>query len=207
MKNPIILKSFPYGDYGTGNFKFWGLNSSIVLDSREVKRNPYKGNFFTLSGSYFPKGMDNQFNFGKIGFDLRHYYSFKTFTDVTLAFRTGGEKTWGTYPFFMSSFLGGKERLRGFDRERFAGDASVFGQFEARFYLTKLNIIIPGKFGLHAFTEIGRVFRNNFSSDKWYPTYGGGFWLSFLNRAFTTSLSIAKSEERTSFYIRARMGF
>jgi len=207
LKNPQILNSFPYGNYGTGNFKFWGLNSSFVLDSRDVKRNPYKGNFFTLSGFYFPKGLDNKFNFGKVRIDLRHYFTFKGLTDITLAFRGGGEKVWGTYPFFESAFLGGKEKLRGFNRERFAGDASVFGQFEARFYITKLKIIIPGKFGLHAFTEIGRVFQDNFPSDKWYPTYGAGFWLSFLDRMFTTSLSIAKSEERTSFYIRARMGF
>ncbi|MCH8942627.1 MAG: BamA/TamA family outer membrane protein [Bacteroidetes bacterium] len=207
LKNPTILNSFPYGDYGTGDFKFWGINSSIVFDTRDVKRNPYKGYYINVTGAYFPKGIDNKFNFGKASFDIRHYQTFNTFTDITLAFRTGGEKVWGTYPFFESAFLGGKEKLRGFNRERFAGDASIFAQFEARFYLTKLNIIIPGRFGLHAFTEIGRVFQENIFSDKWHPTYGGGFWLSFIDRAFTTSFSIGKSTEITSFYIRARMGF
>ncbi len=207
INNPSILNSFTYGNYGLGRFKLWGLNSSIDFDSRDVKRNPYKGDLINVSVSYFPAGKDNKFNFSKASFDVRHYYTFNKITDITLAFRIRGEKIWGTFPFFKSAFLGGKENLRGFNRERFAGDASISSQFEARFYLTKLNIIIPGRFGLSAFTEIGRVFQKNISSDKWHPTYGGGFWLSFLNRTFTTSLSIGKSAERTSFYIRARMGF
>jgi len=207
ITNSSILNSFTYGNYGTGKFKFWGLNSSIELDSRDVKRNPYKGDFINVTFSYFPKGKDNKFNFSKASFDIRHYYTFNKITDITLAFRSRGEKVWGTFPFFKSAFLGGKESLRGFNRERFAGDASILAQFEARFYLTKLNIIIPGRFGLHVFSEIGRVFQRNITSDKWHPTYGGGFWMSFLDRAFTTSFSIGKSTERTSFYIRARMGF
>ncbi|MCH8326617.1 MAG: BamA/TamA family outer membrane protein, partial [Bacteroidetes bacterium] len=207
VENPSILNSFPYGDYGTGTFKFWGINSSIDFDTRDVKRNPYNGNYINIYGAYFPKGTDNKFNFGKASFDIRHYQTFKILTDITLAFRVGGEKVWGTYPFFESAFLGGKEKLRGFVRERFAGDASIFGQVEARFYLTKLNIIIPGRIGFHTFSEIGRVFQENISSDKWHPTYGGGIWISFLDRAFTTSFTIGRSTERTSYYIRARMGF
>lgn len=54
---------------------------------------------------------------------------------TTFAFRSGFGKLCGMYPFFKAEFLGGTNNLRGFRRERFSGDASIWGQTEIRAHI------------------------------------------------------------------------
>jgi hemolysin activation/secretion protein len=138
---------------------------------------------------------------------VRSYHTANFITDATLALRAGGEKIFGTYPFFKSAFLGGGDNLRGYNRERFSGDASLFGQAELRFYLTDLKLIINGRFGFFGFAETGRVYIENDNSEKWHSSYGGGLWVSYLNRAVNLNLALANSEETLIFYFLTRFMF
>ena len=99
-----------------------------------------------------------------------------------------------------SAFLGGKDNLLGFTRERFSGDASLYGTLQTRMHLTKLKLIIKGNLGFHAFAETGRVFAENDNSKIWHPSFGGGFWLSYLDRGFNIIATIAKSKEAYQLY-------
>lgn len=45
------------------------------------------------------------------------------------------------------------------------------------------------------------------SSNTWHAAGGGGVWLSYLEHAYTLSLAIARSEERTGIYVQAGFGF
>ena len=103
-------------------------------------------------------------------------------------------------PFFNSVCLGGSKNLRGYNRYRFSGDASLFGQFEIRTDLGPILLIFPGRFGFHIFSDTGRVFLKNEESNKWHSDYGGGLWISFANRMMTTTLTFAKSEEKLAIY-------
>ena len=51
------------------------------------------------------------------------------------------------------------------------------------------------------------VFLAGESSDTWHAAAGGGVWLSYLEGAYTLSLAIAKSDERTGIYAQAGLGF
>ena len=100
----------------------------------------------------------------------------------------------------MSTFLGGRPNLLGYERGRFSGDASLFGAVALRSYLFPIKILIPARAGFSAFAESGRVFYKGENSDKWHPSYGGGAWISCLNRGLTLNLTVAKSAEDTILY-------
>jgi hypothetical protein len=207
MRNEILLKDFHNPGYGLGHLKMLKLNAAFSIDSRDVIRNAKEGFLLALYGSMYPAILDNDEFFSRGGFDLRAYFSGIFLTNYTLALRTSGEGVWGSkYPFQFAAFRGGKHNLRGYSRERFSGDASISTQAELRLLLSSFNIYLPGEFGIHFFGETGRVFVDGDNSTKWHPAYGGGVWLSLMSRVFNTSFSVAVSPERTSFYIRARMG-
>ena len=198
--NDSILKYFPLGKYGMGDYNTFEIFSSFEFDTRDNAANPFKGFYFRFNALYSPDILDNNYKYFKSELDIRLFFNLKIIKRTVFALRIGGAKILGDYPFFNAAFLGGSDNLRGFSRYRFSGDASVFGQFEVRTDLGSANIIIPGRFGFHIFGDTGRVFLNNEKSDKWHYDYGGGLWLSFANRMMTTAISFAKSEEKFGFY-------
>jgi len=207
MRNEILLKDFHNPGYGLGHLKILKLNTVFSIDSRDVIRNAKEGFLVSFFGSFYPALLDNDVFFSRGGFDLRGYFSGKILTNYTLSLRASGEGVWGSkYPFQFAAFRGGKNNLRGYSRERFSGDASLSSQAELRLLLSRFNIYLPGEFGIHFFGETGRVFVDGGSSTKWHPAFGGGVWFSIIERTLNTSFTVGISPERTSFYLRARMG-
>ena len=207
MSNEILLNNFHNPGYGLGHLKIIKLNSAFEIDSRDVIRNTKQGFLVGLYAAIYPAILNNEAFFSTGGFDLRGYFSGKILTNYTLALRTSGGGVWGSkYPFQFAAFRGGKNDLRGYSRERFSGDASLSVQAELRLLLTKFSIYLPGEFGIHFFGATGRVFVDGDNSTKWHPAFGGGVWLSIVKRTLNTSLTVGISPERTTFYLRARMG-
>ena len=115
----------------------------------------------------------------------------------TLALRAGGQKVFGTFPFQDAAYLGGASTLRAFAEQRFAGDATLYGNAELRFRLARLRIIFPGNIGLFALGDAGRVFSDldTPGQNTWHAAYGGGVWLSLLGPENALSVAIAQSDE------------
>jgi hypothetical protein len=204
---PALLDKFEHPDYGLGKFKLFGAHTSFNFDHRDNAKNPMKGFYLHIGGSVYPKTLDNDETFYKSQFDVRGYLTTSALTQTTFAIRVGGGKVWGKYPFFKAEFLGGIANLRGYRRERFSGDASLFTQAEIRFYLTDWKIIIPGKLGLLLFAEMGRVYTNINPSKKWHPSYGAGLWASYLDRQLNLSFLAAGSPETISIAFITSMAF
>ena len=97
--------------------------------------------------------------------------------------------------------------MRGYSRQRFSGDASLFGQAELRTFLSRVRILLPADLGFYVFGETGRVFRDGGKSQKWHPAFGGGIWLSYLDRDFNLALTLAKSPEKLAFYLSTSLMF
>ena len=201
-----IIKQLNY-PYGMGRNSYLGISSGFTYDSRDNIVLPVKGVYFDANGEYYPVVFNNRKDFSRISGDLRTYLSTDVVTDITLALRIGGQKNFGDYPFFKSAVLGGAKNLRGFSRERFSGDASLFGQAEVRMYLFDMNVLLPGRFGLSFFGESGRVYLSNEESDRWHSSYGGGLWFSVLKNAFNLNFSVAKSIETLKFYVISGFAF
>ncbi len=207
IDNKELLKNSPQGEYGLGKLQALKFNAGYTFDTRDNIDNAYKGFMLGVNASYTPKFFDIKSNLVYAGFDVRKYFTLKTFTHITLGLRAGGEKVWGDYPFLSAVFLGGKENLRGYSRERFSGDAAVFGQSELRVTLSEVWLILPGYLGVTGFAETGRTFINGGNSEKWHPSYGGGVWIDYLERMVTLSANVAFSSEKTALYFQLGMMF
>ena len=129
----------------------------------------------------------------------------------TLALRAGGKKVFGRYPFFEAAYLGTgtptDELVRGLQRQRYAGDSSLFGNADLRIYISRFRIFLPGEWGIFGFGDGGRVYFESEDSNKWHYSYGGGLWFAWLDRSNTLSLSYARSEGRNAAYFKAGFAF
>ena len=120
---------------------------------------------------------------------------------VQLAARVGGQRVFGTYPWFDAAFIGGRTD-RGFHSHRFAGDASLYGSTELRAYLggPVFASIFPVRFGLVGFVDSGRVWLKGESSNAWHPSAGGGVLLKPVGTTMVLRAVAAHSSEGTLFY-------
>jgi hypothetical protein len=144
---------------------------------------------------------------------------------ATLALRAGGEKLWGEHPWHESAFLGGAapgggpggdafggrgggvDLLRGYESQRFAGDASVSGSAELRLRLGSFMMLVPTEVGVSVTGETGRVFLEGESSSRWHGAFGGGIWFSFIGPMNVLSVSVIGSREKTGVYAAAGFAF
>ncbi|MBI4542696.1 MAG: BamA/TamA family outer membrane protein, partial [Gemmatimonadetes bacterium] len=193
--------------YGVGDFGQWGWRAGVRFDSRDVPAAPTRGLLLSVQGSVVPALFDVKTPFGAVQGEAATVLSAPSASRLTLALRAGGRKVFGTYPFHEAAFLGGPAPVRGWPRERFAGDASLYGNAELRLHLTRFFLLLPGAAGVSAFADVGRVFYAGESSREWHGSGGGGLWFAFLSPANTVSLTVARSEERTAVYARAGFPF
>ena len=145
--------------------------------------------------------------FGEVHGLATTYLSARAPLDPTLALRIGGRKLWGPYPYFEAAFIGDASTVRLGRVNRYAGDASAYGTAELRLTLGRMEIVLPADVGIFGLADGGRVWLQGESSDKWHSAFGGGVWLAFLDRAYTISLAVASSEERTAIYAQGGFGF
>lgn len=197
----------PGGVYGDGDFGQVGARVHVKLDTRDRPAAPTRGFAILADARAYPALLDVERPFGRVDLTASTYLSAPLATDPTLALRVGGAKVWGTAPFHEAAFLGGPTSLRGWRRQRFAGDASLFANADLRLFLTRFFAVLPGDFGIFALADAGRVYVDGASPGGWHTAFGGGVWLSFLNRANTFSLGVAANEERTALFARAGFDF
>jgi hypothetical protein len=207
LDNKTLLEDFTGNKQDIISNKLLGFLSSVTFDSRDNAANAYSGFYLSVNGSVYPAISGSYNRVYDAGFDSRTYLTANTFTDITLALRAGGEKVWEDFPYYKAAFLGGREKLRGYSNNRFSGDASIFCQAELRAFITEAKLVLRGKIGVFGFAETGRVFVESESSSKWHPAYGGGVWVSYLDRMLNLSLSLAKSPERFTVGFKFDMAF
>jgi Omp85 superfamily domain len=202
--NHFITEEDPYGNE---DFFEFGAGAGLSLDTRDSQVAAMSGVRITIDGTVYPQVGDVVSTFGDVRGEVAFLQPIAILSTPTLALRAGGEKVWGTYPYFEAAYIGGVRTLRGFPSQRFAGDASLYGSAELRIPLTDLYIFVPGRLGIFALGDTGRVYLEGESSDKWHVGAGGGVWFSFLNPANTASLAVAASDEGTGVYIVAGLSF
>ncbi|MBI4502423.1 MAG: hypothetical protein HY700_14835 [Gemmatimonadetes bacterium] len=105
-----------------------------------------------------------------------------------------------------AAFLGGPH-LRGYRKERFAGRSSVFGNAEVRLQVLKVGRPEGVKIGVLGFTDSWRVFFDNQRSNRWHSSMGGGLWATTAAESRLVSVTVARSPEGSSVYVRAGFPF
>ena len=201
MKRPFM--------YGTGAFGQLGVRGELVYDTRDNPGHARRGVRFRLGGELYPKLWDVESIFGHVAGDASAYLSANVPTSPTLALRVGGKTVRGVFPFHEAAAVGGSGNLRGFRKDRFAGESALYGNGELRVRLTRIYLLFPGELGAFAAVDAGRVFYkyDPEEADDWHIGTGGGLWVSFLKRRGTLSAARMYGEDLTGWYLRAGLMF
>jgi hypothetical protein len=213
------------GPSGSGRSSWYGrVRFEAAFDSRDYPAAATSGILSRLSFSAHHPFTGGFNSFQRLTGEFRTYLT-PGDVPVTLAVRAAGEKLWGEYPWSESAFLGGAVSgggtggdaiggpggggniLRGYETQRFAGDASVSGSAELRLRLGSFMMLVPTGFGVSVTGETGRVFLEGESSARWHGALGGGIWFSFIGPMNVLSVSVVGSPEKTGVYAAAGFAF
>ncbi len=195
---------------GLGTFGQVGGQGWIDIDTRDNAAYPTSGLQVRASASVFPKAWDVEDAFGQIqGIASGFVTTGIGGISPTLAVRAGGKKVFGTFPFHEAAYVGGHDNVRGLREERFAGEASLFGNAELRLPLARFSLLFPTEFGILGATDAGRVFFDGAldDADDWHTAFGGGVWLSVMDRIPSIGLSVMSGEDLTALYLSAGLHF
>ena len=106
------------------------------------------------------------------------------------------------YDFYQAAGI----TLRGFRDNRFIGKQSFYQHTDFRLDMGKIkNPFTPLKYGLFSGFDYGRVWFPGEHSHKWHTSYGGGFWLTIINKV-TTQYSCFGSEDGARFLFAIGLG-
>lgn len=194
--------------YGLGFRSLLAMGGGVVFDSRDAAVAPSRGVRLSTGALWYPRIFRSNSSFTKAHIDVR---GFLPLGNAVIAAHAGAEKVFDSYPlaafpFYHAATIGGMNTVRGFARERFAGDAALFGQLEARIPVARVNLFVPGALGLLFFGDAGRVFLEGENSRRWHSGFGGGVWLNAINK-LVVNLSVAGSTEGVKVYVTSGFGF
>lgn len=199
--SPALEESAP----GDQAHTIFGVQVGGVIDTRDLPSFPRRGYTLSTSASGFlGEGIPSAFS--RADAHASTYLPLPLPLESTLALRLGGTAVFGDFVFQEAAFVGGSGTLRGFPRQRFAGDAAAYGGAELRTFLTRFHFISRGDLGIIGLADAARVFADGDSSDQWHTGYGGGIWVGILDRTRTASLVLAQGSER-SLYLSFGMPF
>lgn len=178
--------------YGTGSF--WQFGGTLGAGWRSSgAREGSLGTLLDVNAAVYSVLAGVTHTFGSVDGVWRGYVPLDGERLSLLAFRVGGQKVWGEFPWFESAFLGG-DNLRGLPAQRYAGDASLYGSAEVRLEVGSARVLVPEVVGLLGLADAGRVWVNGSSPGGWHAGFGGGIWLGLINRRNIVSAAYAVSE-------------
>ncbi|MBL4594892.1 MAG: hypothetical protein JKX68_13925 [Flavobacteriales bacterium] len=179
-----------------------GAELKVDIDFRDSKAFTTRGIRFILSHKSL---MNNSKLFGKTNAEVSYYGTSKIGIPITLGIKAGTERTYGdNIPYYHLASIGQSNHLRGFLQNRFSGVGVNYVNTDLRFHLGKLKSgFLPMYYGINLFGDIGQIVRNNnFTEKKWHKGYGGGIYLTPINKEYVTlQFNLERSIEH-SFLLR-----
>ena len=187
---------------GTGDFGQIGAAATFVWAGREAVGMTASGISGSAGGSIFAPVWSVPTTWGEIHGVLNWSWNlYAKGPKPTIAFRVGGAKVWGDYPFMNAAYIGGGLTVRSLRYNRYAGDASIYGGAELRLRVARISPLLGSDIGIMGLADVGRVFVVGESSGVWHPGYGGGIWLAFLNGRTRATISAAGGQGSARFYL------
>ncbi|MFC7668547.1 hypothetical protein ACFQT0_15125 [Hymenobacter humi] len=178
-----------------------GLNAVLDLDLRDRQAFARHGVRLRAQHETYRQLSGPQSTFGLTQGFAEYYGTAKLLLPITLVVKGGGAKNYGPsqdIPFYKFTSLGLREGLRGYYRNRFNGDASLYYNTELRVALGQVkNGFLPFYYGIFGFYDQGRVYYQGNSPDGWHSGYGGGFYIAPVVETLAFSISYQQSKEST----------
>lgn len=187
--------------YGADTFVRIGAQAAFQLDRQERRGAATRGTLLRVSLRGLPPLQDLRKAYARVDAEVRAFFPVGGHPGApTLAVRAGGAKLFGPFPMQDAAFLGGNGTLRGWQSERFAGDASLYAGLESRIRLRGVGGPLPGALGAFGHADVGRVYVNGASPGGWHAGFGGGAWLAPDRWSSALTLGFAHSREGTMLY-------
>ncbi len=178
------------------NQYYFGGRFSIIADTRDNRILPSKGIYWQTTLRYLSGLNDASYDVTQLNSDLSFYIPLiKNY--VVLVDRIGAGHNFGDFEFYQAQYLGNEDNLRGYRKNRFAGQSKLYNNLELRIRLSNFKTyLFPGSLGILAFYDTGRIWADNDDSNKWLSGYGGGFWISPLKRlVFSITYAVSKEDK------------
>jgi len=166
---------------GFATFGQTGLQLKLHLDSRYYPDTLKPRLVFDVAGAGYPGMWSVNTPYELVDGWAAAFFTLPVAKKPVLAFRAGGKKLWGDFPYFDAAFLGGSETYRVEEKQHWAGDASLYGSSELRVPLAEFPFILPLNVGALGFADAGRVYYNGDSPGGWHSAAGGGIWIGYRN--------------------------
>jgi hypothetical protein len=200
--------------YGFADFGQAGLQLKLHYDTRYVADTVKPRAVVDISGTGYPAMWDVKKAYEAVSAVAAAYITLPVKIRPVLALRAGGKKLFGNFPYFDAAFVGGSASLRTEERQRYAGDASLYGTTELRVPVAKFPLIVPLDVGLLGFMDVARVYVNssqlyfnvpqlavaNVGGDSspggWHKGFGAGFWVGFVNPATSFNVLVTNNHDR-----------
>ena len=186
-----------------------GLNAVLDLDLRNRRSFAQRGVRLRVQHDTYQQLSSTKSTFGLTQGFAEYYGTAKIGVPVTLVLKGGGAKNYGpdaAIPFYKFASLGQAEGLRGYYRNRFSGDASLYYNTELRLALGQVkNGFLPFYYGVFGFFDQGRVYYQDASPGGWHAGYGAGFYIAPVVETLAFAVSYQKSVE--SSLIQFGLGF
>jgi len=182
-------------NYGFGKFGQAGALLKLYYDTRNAPdTGRARGGFsfggsvtpplwgaLDLSASVYPGIWDASATYEDLSAVGYAFLTFPVLTKPVLALRAGGQKLFGDFPYFDAAFIGGSRSLRTEHKQRYAGDASLYGTAELRVPIAQFPLILPLDVGALGFVDMARVYVDGESDGGWHRGTGAGFWVGVVN--------------------------
>jgi hypothetical protein len=201
IANRFITQLRPYG---TGNFGEAGLQLRTHYETRYVPDTLKPRGVFEFNATAYPSAWDVKSAYSSIDGFAAAFFTIPVARKPVLAFRAGGKKLFGDFPYFDAAFLGGSSSLRAEELQQYAGDESIYGNSEIRIPVAKFPFILPLDVGLIGFADAGRVYVDGDSPGGWHSAVGGGFWVGVLNPGMSLNVLFTN---RSSKRVITSLGF
>jgi hypothetical protein len=147
-------------------------------------------------GTAYPATWDVKQKYESIVGSVAAFFTLPAKNRPVLALRAGGKKLFGDFPYFDAAFVGGSSSLRTEERQRYAGDASLYGTSELRVPVAKFPLILPLDVGLIGFLDVAKVYVDGASPGGWHKGAGGGFWVGLINPGASLNVLVTNNSNR-----------
>ena len=168
------------------DLQYIGFRALLDYKNQDNSAFPTRGvGFFTEVGwKSLVDNVDRSFPYINSSFSI--YFPFDNYGTVVFATRAGVEHRFNSeFEFFQAARLSGNgsgANIRGFRRDRFAGNTAFFQNFDLRWkFISSKNKKVPFSVGILAGFDYGRVWLEDENSNIWHYSYGGGIFLSPLD--------------------------
>lgn len=193
----FIVQTAPFGV--DSSFNQLGAQLALALDTRDTPLMASRGVRVEAAASAYPGYLDAVRPFGKVRGAVSGTVTPAGWSSLSLAARASAEWAWGQYPVHEAAFLGGSHNLRGHKKGRYAGDAAVFGNLDARLKVFVLPFILRWDVGVYGLGDIGRVYLEGETSNQWHYSAGGGLWVAASDRSVVGRMELATSDDGIGF--------